>query len=206
MQIKASHSGHSASGGRCLKNITHSNADKHVHGVYRAQTGLIDIDFLWLPAYPASRAMTPSQFDLFIRRLIIFGAPKASHVDGFLAWISFQTNLHGLALSNQGAWDKSGGDTSIVYCLEILSGGGDAHTMHLLVGSPKARGRSISGAGIFSGVGRIAALAKYSGFKVAAVDLEYGVPYAQSRGPRTRSPMDLNSSAGLLLRACSDTR
>ena len=52
----------------------------------------------------------------------------------------------------------------------------------------------------FAGVGRIAAVAKYQGYKTAAVDLEYGkdIPRKKKRG-NSRPPMDLNGSAGLML-------
>ena len=53
---------------------------------------------------------------------------------------------------------------------------------------------------MFAGVGRIAALSKFAGFKSAAIDLEY----AKDRWERVgkRSPMDINSDAGLLSRVC----
>lgn len=55
----------------------------------------------------------------------------------------------------------------------------------------------------FSGVGRIAALAKHCGFKTAAVDMEYGDSYVKKAKKRgKRSPMDLNSSAGLVYQVC----
>ena len=50
----------------------------------------------------------------------------------------------------------------------------------------------------FSGVGRIAGIAKRTGLKSAAVDIEQGEEYAKKRGKRTRSPMDINSNAGLV--------
>lgn len=53
----------------------------------------------------------------------------------------------------------------------------------------------------FSGVGRIASLAKHSGYKSAAVDIEYGYEYAKQHNKR--SPMDINSNAGLMLRGVS---
>ncbi len=53
----------------------------------------------------------------------------------------------------------------------------------------------------FSGVGRIAALAKHCGFKTAAIDLEYGDSYVKKKRGK-RSPMDLNSSAGLMYQVC----
>ena len=52
----------------------------------------------------------------------------------------------------------------------------------------------------FSGVGRIAALATHVGFQSAAVDIEYGTEYAKKHN--TRSPMDLNSNAGLMSLGC----
>ena len=52
----------------------------------------------------------------------------------------------------------------------------------------------------FSGVGRIAMLSRYCGFTTAALDIEYGMQYAKEHGKR--SPMDINSSAGLVLLAC----
>lgn len=48
---------------------------------------------------------------------------------------------------------------------------------------------------IFSGVGRIAGLAKTYGYKSAALDIEIGNEYAQKH--QKRSPMDINSNAGL---------
>ena len=52
----------------------------------------------------------------------------------------------------------------------------------------------------FSGVGRIARLAAYFGFEVAALDIEYGADYSNRTGKR--SPMDINSNAGLLNHGC----
>ena len=46
----------------------------------------------------------------------------------------------------------------------------------------------------FAGVGRIASMSRYAGFRSAAVDIEYG----KSTGKRARPPMDLNSNAGLM--------
>ena len=53
---------------------------------------------------------------------------------------------------------------------------------------------------MFAGVGRIAGLSKFAGFKSAAIDIEY----AKERWERVgkRSPMDINSDAGLLSRVC----
>lgn len=51
----------------------------------------------------------------------------------------------------------------------------------------------------FAGVGRIAAVSKFTHLKSAAVDLEYGKTFVSKRGPRkSRPPMDINSDAGLL--------
>ena len=49
----------------------------------------------------------------------------------------------------------------------------------------------------FSGVGRVAAMAKRAGYTTAAVDIEIGKHIGEQRG--TRPPMDINSNAGLLL-------
>ena len=54
---------------------------------------------------------------------------------------------------------------------------------------------------LFAGVGRIAAIAKRFGFSSAAVDIEYGKDVGKRMGKR--SPMDLNSNAGLVLPICS---
>ena len=43
-------------------------------------------------------------------------------------------------------------------------------------------------------------MAKYTGLRSAAVDLEYGKDRGKQRG--SRLPMDLNSSAGLMLLDC----
>lgn len=48
---------------------------------------------------------------------------------------------------------------------------------------------------VFSGVGRIAGLAETVGYKSAAIDIEIGNAYAQKH--QKRSPMDINSNAGL---------
>ena len=48
----------------------------------------------------------------------------------------------------------------------------------------------------YAGVGRIAALAQYTGYKSVAVDLEYGKSLGLERG--SRPPMDINSNAGLM--------
>ncbi|CAL1136134.1 unnamed protein product, partial [Cladocopium goreaui] len=49
----------------------------------------------------------------------------------------------------------------------------------------------------YSGVGRIAELAAKVGFVAAAVDKDYGMDYAKKN--TKRSPMDINSNAGLIL-------
>lgn len=54
---------------------------------------------------------------------------------------------------------------------------------------------------LFSGVGRIAAFAKFVGYKSVAVDIKYGQEYAQKTGKR--SPMDMNSNAGLMFPNCT---
>ena len=48
----------------------------------------------------------------------------------------------------------------------------------------------------YSGVGRIAQLATKVGFVAAAVDKDYGLDYAKKNNKR--SPMDINSNAGLM--------
>ena len=54
---------------------------------------------------------------------------------------------------------------------------------------------------LFAGVGRVAALAKFAGFKSAAVDLDYSKEIWQRQGKR--SPMDINSDAGLVSFDCN---
>lgn len=51
----------------------------------------------------------------------------------------------------------------------------------------------------FAGVGRIAKLAQHVGYKAARVDIEYSKAVGQRL--RKRSPMDLNSDAGLVYQA-----
>ena len=53
---------------------------------------------------------------------------------------------------------------------------------------------------MFAGVGRIAALSKRAGFKSAAIDIEYAKEKWKSKGKR--SPMDINSDAGLVSFVC----
>ncbi len=53
----------------------------------------------------------------------------------------------------------------------------------------------------FAGVGRIAGISKYCGYTSAAVDLDYGRYITGSLG--SRSPMDINSDAGLVLLICN---
>lgn len=53
----------------------------------------------------------------------------------------------------------------------------------------------------FAGVGRIAGISKYCGYTSAAVDIEYGRYSMGSVG--SRSPMDINSDAGLVLLICN---
>lgn len=48
----------------------------------------------------------------------------------------------------------------------------------------------------FAGVGRIAALSKHCGYKSGAVDITYGEEQFKAAGKR--SPLDLNSDAGLV--------
>ena len=49
----------------------------------------------------------------------------------------------------------------------------------------------------FSGVGRIASVAHYVGYKASQFDLEQGTSIARKTG--RRNPLDLNSNAGLVL-------
>ncbi len=51
----------------------------------------------------------------------------------------------------------------------------------------------------FAGVGRIAGISKYCGYKSAAVDLDYG----RYSSVGSRSSMDINSDAGLVLLNCN---
>lgn len=51
----------------------------------------------------------------------------------------------------------------------------------------------------FAGVARIATMAKLTGFKAVAYDKDFGKA-SKMRGKR--SPMDLNSNAGLVPRCC----
>ena len=53
---------------------------------------------------------------------------------------------------------------------------------------------------LFAGVGRIAALSKYAGYKSAAVDLDYSKETWERQGKR--SPMDINSDSGLVFPEC----
>ena len=53
---------------------------------------------------------------------------------------------------------------------------------------------------LFAGVGRIAALSKYAGYKSAAVDLDYSKETWERQGKR--SPMDINGDAGLVFPEC----
>lgn len=48
----------------------------------------------------------------------------------------------------------------------------------------------------FAGVGRIAALAKFAGYQSAALDIRYGEERFRAAGKR--SPLDINSDAGLV--------
>lgn len=50
----------------------------------------------------------------------------------------------------------------------------------------------------FAGVGRIAALSKFCGYKSAAVDISYAEDQFRKAGKR--SPMDINSESGLVWR------
>lgn len=54
----------------------------------------------------------------------------------------------------------------------------------------------------FAGVGRIAAIGTFTGLTSAALDISYGEHLGKRMGKRKRSPMDLNSDAGLVLLAC----
>ncbi|CAK9032855.1 unnamed protein product, partial [Durusdinium trenchii] len=93
--------------------------------------------------------MTPSQFDLFVKRLIMLNTPKVVVLLVLLTW-----------------WLELPKDGEAYQVLEF-----------------------------FAGVGRIASMSRYAGFRSAAVDIEYG----KSTGKRARPPMDLNSNAGLIL-------
>lgn len=50
----------------------------------------------------------------------------------------------------------------------------------------------------FSGVGRIATIAKHTGLKSVAYDIDYGVHWCSQNPKIKRSPMDLNGNGGLV--------
>ena len=118
--------------------------------------------------------MTPDQFEEFAKRLIVMGTPKEACLYNieYRTFASYCTRC----------------TPEVVVLLVIL-------TSFLNVDS--LRGRSpFQIIEYFAGVGRIAGFARYAGFRSAAVDLEIGRDKAR---PRSRPPMDINSSAGLLL-------
>ncbi|CAK9103946.1 unnamed protein product [Durusdinium trenchii] len=83
--------------------------------------------------------MTPTQFDIFVKRLIALKTPKVVVLLVLLTW-----------------WlDLPGRDGPPYQVLEY-----------------------------FAGVGRVAAMAKFAGFKAAAIDIEYGKSLGKERGSR----------------------
>lgn len=62
---------------------------------------------------------------------------------------------------------------------------------------PKKEDQPYQSLEFFSGVGRIAAFSKLCGYESAAVDLDYGKEFSERTNKR--SPMDMNSDAGLVL-------
>jgi len=52
----------------------------------------------------------------------------------------------------------------------------------------------------FAGVGRIASIAKVHGYHAVPIDLTYGEKVGKKLGKR--SPMDLNSNAGMVFQVC----
>jgi len=61
---------------------------------------------------------------------------------------------------------------------------------------PKMENEPFQVVEFFSGAGRIAGFSKRVGLRSAAVDIQHGDAYAASAGKR--SPMDINSDAGLV--------
>ena len=140
--------------------------------------------------------MTPEQFDLLVRRLVLAGTPKAppSKVVGQDGQDVLSTSVYiyrGLhvrlrmhtCMPNVSLLHWA--TPQVVVFLIVLVWFMDLPALppHELIE-------------YFSGVARIATLGKWAGYRAAAVDMSYGEPYG--RRTRKRSPMDINSNAGLL--------
>ena len=133
--------------------------------------------------------MTPSQFDLFVKRLIMLNTPKA-------AW-----SIHGITLDAHRSLLVQSFRCffCFVFFVRQVPVQRKPKVVVLLVlltwwlELPKD-GEAYQVLEFFAGVGRIASMSRYAGFRSAAVDIEYG----KSTGKRARPPMDLNSNAGLM--------
>ena len=133
--------------------------------------------------------------------------------DGWFGWIHqkhlfcnrmYHSSWLQVILSSEGTipksifvWVDSGGPSNLPFCAQVVV------LLVLLVwwmDLPSSETSPYQVVEYFSGVGRIAMLSRYCGFTTAALDIEYGMQYAKENGKR--SPMDINSSAGLVLLAC----
>lgn len=124
-------------------------------------------------------AMTPSQFDILLQRLIAMETPKDS-------WIFIQKQMSAYNNLPLGAGSLVRPlPSKVVVFLVIL-------VWNLDIPKPPQEYQFLE---FYAGVGRIATLAKWCGFATAAVDIRYGA-HRQREGKRR--PMDINGNAGLV--------
>ena len=139
--------------------------------------------------YPA---MTPAQFDLMMKRIIAVGTPKESWCASVWMWEYNPKKWLYMAL--------------YIYTLHIPYSQTKVVVLLILLvwwlDLPKCDAGPYQVLEYFAGVGRIAAIGKFTGRTSAALDISYGEHLGKRMGKRKRSPMDLNSDAGLVLLAC----
>ena len=148
--------------------------------------------------------MTPAQFERFLKRLIRLGIPKeaspAPSIPQLLRppWMEFL--IHQRCVNRKLCMHLL---RSILYISIARAALAEVVLLlillvHWLDLPPQADAYEVLE--LFAGVGRIAALSKYAGYKSAAVDLDYSKETWERQGKR--SPMDINSDSGLVFPEC----
>ena len=151
--------------------------------------------------------MSPAEQDIFFKRMFALGIPKDSRLNIFAIGKThgiynmynisshcslLQEHLHKLNLVG---WSQHPGLSS-PRCLQVII------FLVLLVAWMEDPAdidikQNIEVIEYFSGVGRIAKVADYSGYCAVGFDMVDGVSKAKKTG--RRNPLDLNSNAGLVL-------
>lgn len=129
--------------------------------------------------------MGPDELDIFFRRMVALGVPKASRRE-FMNW-----------------WKES--RSCIYYICLIIDSPGHCHPKVLILlallvswmDDEEFVKKDFEVIEYFAGCGRIALLSHYVGYQTAAYDLDYGSFKASQCG--RKNSLDLNSNAGFCL-------